>query len=274
MTRATRLDLEHEEVIRDFVLPSLKSEPIWIKGREIPAKGDPPYTSRTLLVSHTDEPAEAFAARFPKEAARKDIHTHVVFRKGKDVTDELMAEARRGEPTIVLERVGDFAVVCESGHIYSPRWQQDVPLPHNFCRICRAKLRSECPACGQIIDPAEFDPRFEGLDLEDGELEDWSPPGFCPYCAEPFPWTRRKLEAVERFLTVAKGLSKQEQEEIRGNWEFLLAEVPETPVAAYKFNQALSKMGSDAAGVAKKIAMDVATDWVKKYLSGQMPPPV
>ncbi len=94
-----------------------------------------------------------------------------------------LAENKSGPK--ILEGYFDVAEICTNGHIINPNIKKSPKFRKPYCDECGAKTITECPKCKKSI-PG----RFIYKDFEDSTI--WSsPPKFCKYCGNPYPWAEK-----------------------------------------------------------------------------------
>lgn len=146
----------------------------------------------------------------------------------------------------------------------------------DFCPTCGLETISKCPSCGEEIQgwfvkrtatTASFSRKFESFPPKPPSKK---PPAFCHYCGKPFPWTEKKLEAVDELVDELKalGLSPHDGEVLKTSLHDLIQQNQHQEVAELKLRKILAKVGEEGLVWAKTILYKVLTDVVFKRLFG------
>lgn len=83
------------------------------------------------------------------------------------------------------------AAICRRGHVYTT----DLTLmpPATRCELCGAPVLKACPHCQAMIRGSYYVPGVIGFEPE------YSAPGFCFSCGEPFPWADRQAKIWQLY---------------------------------------------------------------------------
>ena len=163
----------------------------------------------------------------------------------------------------------DTMQVCMNGHLITSALQENPAQGENFCSHCGAQTIRACPKCLREIRgvryvsyPHPIAPEYMKRD----EYPPYSIPNFCVHCGEPFPWTRRKMEALEEFAAEEESLSDEDRESLRQNAPLIAKDDPKSEVAALRIKKIMGKVGKTAAPFFTKIVTELATDAAKKLM--------
>ena len=83
----------------------------------------------------------------------------------------------------------DIAQICLKGHVVNDLVRSEPGQSKKFCDECGEATITECPNCGESI---------EGAWAGDDYYPLREPPGYCPSCGKPYPWTATKDEKGEK----------------------------------------------------------------------------
>ena len=161
----------------------------------------------------------------------------------------------------------DVMQVCMSGHMITSSLRENPECGQKHCSHCGEKTISACPQCGQEIRGSYCLPMAD----PDGKTTFRSSfpraiPKFCINCGTPFPWTRRKIEALEELAADDKSLSDQDREALRRDAPLIVTNNPKSEVAALRIEKIMRKAGKTAAPIFTKIVAELATKSIKKKM--------
>ena len=163
----------------------------------------------------------------------------------------------------------DTMQVCMNGHLITSALQENPAQGENFCSHCGAQTIRACPKCLREIRGVRYVSYPHPIAPEYMKRDEYPPhstPKFCVHCGEPFPWTRRKMEALEELAAKEKSLSDEDRDSLRQNALLIAKDNPKSEVAALRIKEIIGKMREAAAPVFRKVAADLATDAAKKWL--------
>jgi hypothetical protein len=156
----------------------------------------------------------------------------------------------------------DVAQICLNGHIVTTTAVWEPHTRPEFCRDCGQRTIVKCNACHRQIQGAYW-------------VADMYPypikvviraPGFCHGCGVAYPWTQAKFQAARDLAMELEGLEPQERERMAASFPDLIADTPQTPVAATRVRRMFEKIGQGANDVLGKLVVDLATEAAKKII--------
>ncbi|MED4977208.1 DUF2321 domain-containing protein [Weizmannia sp. FSL K6-0777] len=156
------------------------------------------------------------------------------------------------------------AQICLNGHIVNGNIEEYPEHNKNFCPYCGEKTISKCSKCGT---------RIKGDESSDDDsvvfyISMSHSPKFCPECGNPFPWTKKEIEAAKEYADLIDKLNDEEKEQLKGSIDDMIQEGPRTKLGVAKFKKFITKAGADTAQAFKDILVDVLSESVKKSLWG------
>jgi hypothetical protein len=98
-----------------------------------------------------------------------------------------------------------FAIICESGHVFTGCGSYADDDFGTQCTTCGAALRTTCPSCDKPI---------RGMHHEAGLGAQYTRPACCHACGKPYPWTTARLDAARELLEELDELSDDEREKL------------------------------------------------------------
>lgn len=148
------------------------------------------------------------------------------------------------------------AYICLNGHVSSSYKEK---ANETYCKHCGEAIINTCPHCNSPI---------RGDEIPDGIVfvSHYDPPAYCYNCGKAFPWTERKLEALQELVEFDENMQQEQKEYIINNSSSLVVDTPKSKVVATKFKSFLSKASSATASVVRDIIVDVASEAVKKTI--------
>ena len=93
-----------------------------------------------------------------------------------------------------------------------------------------------------------------------------SAPAFCSSCGKPYPWTEAKLKAAKELSDEIEDIDTEEREILKKSLDDIIRDTPQTPVAATRFKNIISKVGKPIAGAIRDIVVDIASEAAKKII--------
>ena len=161
----------------------------------------------------------------------------------------------------------DVMQVCESGHMVTSSLRKTPEEGDRHCAQCGAKTICACRECGQEIRGDHYVPHVHlGEYWGDNTYSACSVPKFCTNCGEPFPWTRQKMKALEKFAAEAESLSDEDRESLRQNAPLIATDNPMLEVAALRIKKIIEKLRAEAVPAARNILTALATEAAKKLM--------
>jgi hypothetical protein len=94
------------------------------------------------------------------------------------------------------------------------------------------------------------------------------PPNHCHDCGTAFPWTTAKIAAAKEYAGELAGLDETEKSRLASAIDDLAVDGPRTELAVSRFKTLMSKAGQAVGGGLYKIVLDVASEAVKKAITG------
>lgn len=154
------------------------------------------------------------------------------------------------------------AQICLNGHCVTTSLERNSELSARFCKDCGSETISQCPSCKANIRGYFEVPGVITLSSS------YRPPAYCYACGEPFPWTTTTIEAAKEFADELDDLTSDERKRLKASIGDLTKDNPKTEIAAQRYKRLMAKAGSEAAGVMRKILVDVLSEAARKTLFG------
>ena len=154
----------------------------------------------------------------------------------------------------------DNALVCENGHVINSSAQRNPEFSSKHCSTCGSKAVDRCSSCGRAI-KGEY--HVEGV-LVAGVR--WQPPNHCHECGTPYPWTKRKADALLEAIQELDELKPEERERLAGSVPDIISNTPKSETAGLRFKKAIAKLGAGTAKFLKDALMSAATEALKKSM--------
>ncbi len=168
----------------------------------------------------------------------------------------------RGERIFSMrdEREGyDTALVCLNGHAINGSSMRLPQFNAKHCDQCGEPGIKECPSCGEPIRG-----HYWGGALSIG----YDVPRHCRGCGKPYPWTTRSVEAARELIALSDKLNSREKEEFSNAIAEITSDTPKSKVAVQKIRIYSAKAGREIAQGVRDIAVNIASEAVKKILLG------
>ena len=154
----------------------------------------------------------------------------------------------------------DTMQVCMNGHEINSAARSAPEHSADYCPSCGEKTITECPDCGTAI-RGFYHHRIPSIV---GSSD--PPPNFCMGCGKPFPWTRKKMEALVEIAAEEESLSDADRESLRRDAPLIATDNPKSEVAALRIKKIISKVRKHVAPLMWKIVTDLATEGAKKSM--------
>lgn len=148
------------------------------------------------------------------------------------------------------------AYICLNGHVSSSHSEN---ANASYCKHCGESIINTCPHCNCEI---RGDQILEGI----VGFFPYDPPAYCYNCGKAFPWTERKLEALQELVEFDENMQQEQKEYIIKNSPSIVVDTPKSKVVATKLKAFLSKASSATASAVRDIIVDVASEAVKKTI--------
>jgi len=100
----------------------------------------------------------------------------------------------------------------------------------------------------------------------DGLSANYTPPGFCVYCGDPYPWTQARLRAARQLAHELDTLTIQDRAILSSSIDDLITDSPLSGVAATRLKKIMAKAGQDTASTFREILVDVTSESARKML--------
>jgi len=126
-----------------------------------------------------------------------------------------------------------------------------------FCPMCGEPTVTKCEHCQTDI---------RGKVTDGFDTSPWYVAANCHSCGQPYPWTRRKTEALAEAISEMDELDPAEREKLKQSIPDIVAQTPKSETAALRFKKAVAKAGSVSGEVLMKVLTSVAAEGVKKLL--------
>ena len=145
-----------------------------------------------------------------------------------------------------------LGLVCLNGHKIEGNASIDPSKNPKRCSKCGDETITQCPTCKTaILGSRGFS---------------WEPAAYCHECGSPYPWTERRQKALaEAVEFAADELSAEERNALKQSIPNLLAETPQTQVAAARFKKAIDKAGAFGGKVIADTVSKVCVEAAKQY---------
>ena len=165
----------------------------------------------------------------------------------------------------------DVAEICLNGHIITTTaiGRPERRLP--FCRDCGTETVHECASCHRPIQGSYWsDSAADPYPVDDVKPRGTVvAPAFCHGCGTAYPWTQAKVRALHDLAMELEGLEPNERESLVASFPDLIADKPQTPVAASQVKRLLGKAGQGAGSLIGKLVIDLVTEAAKKIIFSQ-----
>ena len=152
----------------------------------------------------------------------------------------------------------DIGLVCENGHKVNSKATGITEMNAEYCQLCGARSIFACPHCERPIRGFYDGPGPQFLS--------WSVPNHCHACGKPYPWTKKKAEALREIIGELEGLNDEEREKLKRSVADLIADTPRSGAAALIFKKAATKVTDIGKDIFIKTLTTVATATVKNEL--------
>ena len=149
----------------------------------------------------------------------------------------------------------DRGQVCLNGHPINARVDTRPHHDEKRCGSCGEPTITACPACEA--------PLRGGL-LSGGSA--WRPGAYCHECGKTYPWTQRRMDAIDAVIAELEGLSLKEIERLKQAVPAIVAATPQSNLAVLLLKQAFAKMNKISAEVLTRVLKDSATAFIKREL--------
>jgi hypothetical protein len=154
----------------------------------------------------------------------------------------------------------DTAQICLNGHITNDSVYRYPEDSKNYCDTCGSKTIEECPSCKNAIQGAEYNEySFDSLE---------SPPSYCIFCGEAFPWIKIALEAAEDLANIIDELGELDKIILTESLAELVKDTPRREVAAIKVKKILKGLDSHLSDGFKNILYNVLSQPITEKIWG------
>lgn len=158
------------------------------------------------------------------------------------------------------------AQICEKGHLIVSNMEDNPATTEKFCHICGSKSISACPECANPIRGSYAYSYTDMMDRNrDSTVDISNAPSYCVNCGNPYPWTITALKAAKSLIDESE-LSKEDKKVFNDNINSIVADSPETPLAANRIAKVLGKAGVLTANAAKEILISIAAEGAKRLM--------
>lgn len=154
----------------------------------------------------------------------------------------------------------DVAQICKNGHVINPYAGSQPEQNSKFCTDCSEPTITACEGCGADIQYDYPAPGVTCVGL------DFPPPEYCKNCGQPYPWTKRSLDAANELINELEELNDEEKNQLSGCLPDLVSDTPRTQVAIHKFKRLTQKVSTAAWGMMKEILVNVVSESVMKQI--------
>jgi len=128
----------------------------------------------------------------------------------------------------------DVGLACLNGHEINGSSQSKPEFNAKFCQECGELTINACPECGTKI-RGDYGDEWDGVP--------WTLPKYCHDCGEPYPWTKRRMEALAAVIDELEQLNEDEQGKLKESIPDVTAQTPKSGLAVARFEKALAKAG-------------------------------
>jgi hypothetical protein len=150
-----------------------------------------------------------------------------------------------------------------NGHVASADTETHPAASSKFCSVCGAEVITTCPGCNQPIRGYYIPP---GVSAVGGLFKSLA--SYCYECGKPYPWTVEKLEAAKSLVDDLDDKSPEEREKLKTAFDDVVASGPRAEAGAARIKKILGKATIGVSKALYQIAVDVASEAVKKSLLG------
>lgn len=95
------------------------------------------------------------------------------------------------------------------------------------------------------------------------------PHAYCYNCGKPYPWTTKQLEAASELVQEDEQLSDEDKATLTKSIPELMADNPNTTLAATRFRRIVGKAGPVFKTAMYKFIVDVSSETAKKIVMGE-----
>ena len=155
----------------------------------------------------------------------------------------------------------DVAQICENGHVLNGYAQTHPQRNQKFCSRCGKPTLIACPACH-----APIRGKYHHPDVVNATRMQTAP-AFCHKCGQPYPWTSERL-ATARAIVEESALDPESKKLFAENVEDLVSDQPRTQLAAQRVAKILAKLAKPAAAAVRDVLVDIASESVRKIITG------
>jgi hypothetical protein len=159
------------------------------------------------------------------------------------------------------ERWDDNAQFCVNGHYITGNVISQPDTLCKFCATCGAETTTKCP---------NYQRSFKGAIHNVPTFGTWSadktPPPYCAGCGNALPWTASRLQAAADLADLQDSLTDEEKTALKKTLNDLVADTPQTTLAAQRFKVLAAKTGKGAIEAFRTILTDIVSETAKKIL--------
>ena len=91
-------------------------------------------------------------------------------------------------------------------------------------------------------------------------------PAYCHGCGKPYPWTDASIRAAKELADELSELTIDEREQLKKSVDDIVADTPQTVLAATRFKRLAEKAGKGALDTFKSVLIAVLSEEAKKIL--------
>ena len=153
----------------------------------------------------------------------------------------------------------DTAQLCLNGHLITES-ASFIQHRQDFCDKCGAKTIMECQNCNSKIRGHYSVPGV----ISFGST--YERPNNCYNCGQLYPWTEEIIEVADELISVADGVSEDEQQKAKASLLDLLNETPRLQLAQIQFKNFIQKAGPELSNALRDITVDILSETVKKSI--------
>lgn len=150
------------------------------------------------------------------------------------------------------------ACVCLNGHVITGRAQKGFGRP--YCSECGEKTVTACSDC-----KADIQGEYEAEGVFSMHSMSRAKP-YCYACGAAYPWTQRKLDAVNELAEAITELTDHERGLINELLPHVVQETPRTEVAGFKIGTVIQRLGAPAKKAISEVLISIAADAGKKAM--------
>jgi hypothetical protein len=152
----------------------------------------------------------------------------------------------------------DTALVCLNGHKINSSSTRLPQFNTKHCEECGEPGITGCPSCQTPIRGSYWGGLSVGYDV----------PRHCHGCGKRYPWTERAVQSAGDLILLSSKLTPSEKEDFTRAVGDITTDTPASKAAAQKIKIYSAKAGREIAQGVRDIAVNIASETLKKILLG------